>query len=289
MSNGMPTRSCTICSTEKPCTIVPFIPKGDYQAAPAPYAGAAGIPAPNQFFLNCCEDCGLDKGTIPKKAWIVTLIGYAMIIGGIAVMAGGSSAAAAGALLMGVGWIMSLISSIVLIVKLRYECSNGVISALVIAQVFPVIGMIALLPNAKKINRCARAVSALKEEAAAYLQREKDKDEEMDRLAAKGDALTEEQKKMVEEHRKEKETQEKIAEEAREEQVAQANRANYRGAIFGIIFTIILAIIGISTYSSGHGYMTFFGIKLSSGGFAALIGAFLVYDIYAIVSAKKKM
>ena len=290
MAQGMVTRSCSICSTEKPCTVVPFVPKGNCEASPAPYAGTAGIPAPNQFFLNCCEDCGLDKGSIPKKSWIVTFIGYVLFIGGIVVLAtDSSSSSAVSAFPMLIGWMMSLIASIVLIVKLRYECSNGVIGGLVAAQFFPVIGLICLLLNGKKINRCARAVSALKLEASNYLQREKEKDEEMALLAAKGEALTEQEKKMVEEHRIEKENQEKMAEAARQEQTAQVNRSNYRGAILGIIFTILLAIVGISTYASGEGYMTFLGIELSPAGFAALIGAFLVYDIFAIVSAKKKM
>ena len=67
------------------------------------------------------------------------------------------------------------------------------------------------------------------------------------------------------------------------------SRNNYRGAIIGILFTIILAFIGLSQYSSGRGYMTFFGMELSPGGFAGLIGAFLVWDIISIVNAKKKM
>ena len=92
-----------------------------------------------------------------------------------------------------------------------------------------------------------------------------------------------------EEHQKEKETREKMAESARQEQTAQANRSNYRGAIIGIIFTVIIAFMGISTYASGRGYMTFFGIELSPVGFALLIVAFLVWDIVAIVNAKKKL
>jgi len=290
MASELYTRSCSICRTEKPCITVPFVPKGDCQAAPAPYAGTNGIPSPNQFYLHCCEDCGLDKGTIPKKSWAVTLVGYALFIAGIVIIATSrSSSAAAAAFPLLFGWLMALIASMVLVLKLRYECSNGVIGGLIAAQFFPGIGLIALLLNAKKINRCARAVSALKSEAGNYLQQEKDKDEEMARLAAKGDNMTAEQKRMVEEHQKEKETREKMAESARQEQTAQANRSNYRGAIIGIIFTVIIAFMGISTYASGRGYMTFFGIELSPVGFALLIVAFLVWDIVAIVNAKKKL
>ena len=132
-------------------------------------------------------------------------------------------------------------------------------------------------------------MSALKPVASERMQQSKAKDEEMTRLAESGAALTEEQAKQLEEHRKEKETQEKANEYAREEQQQRVNRSNYRSSIIGIVITVIIAIVGISTYSSGRGYMTFFGIKLSPGGFAALIGAFVVWDIVSIINAKKKM
>jgi len=58
-------------------------------------------------------------------------------------------------------------------------------------------------------------------------------------------------------------------------------------AILSILITIVLAIIGFSGYSSGDSYMTFLGIRLSHGAFFALIGAFLIFDIIAIVNASK--
>ncbi len=58
-------------------------------------------------------------------------------------------------------------------------------------------------------------------------------------------------------------------------------------AILSTLFTIVLAIIGFSQYSSGYGYMTFFGIELSRGVFFVLIGAFIVFDIIAFVNASK--
>jgi uncharacterized integral membrane protein len=64
-------------------------------------------------------------------------------------------------------------------------------------------------------------------------------------------------------------------------------RRRYSGAVIGIIFTIFLAIVGLVNYDDG-GYMQWFGIKLSLGGFLALIGAFIVYDVIALVVASKK-
>jgi len=59
------------------------------------------------------------------------------------------------------------------------------------------------------------------------------------------------------------------------------------GAVLGVIVTLVIAFIGITTYSSGYGYMTFFGIELSPGVFALLIAAFIVWDIFAIRGALK--
>ena len=56
-------------------------------------------------------------------------------------------------------------------------------------------------------------------------------------------------------------------------------------AILGIIVTVLIAIVGFSTYSGGNGYMTWFGIKLSSGAFMALVAAFVVFDVFAVKNA----
>ena len=56
-------------------------------------------------------------------------------------------------------------------------------------------------------------------------------------------------------------------------------------AILGVIATILIAVVGISTYSDGSGYMTWFGIELSQTGFYILIAAFAVFDFFAVKSA----
>ena len=110
----------------------------------------------------------------------------------------------------------------------------------------------------------------------------------MTRMAANEAALTEEQKKQVEEYRKEKERQEQAEEATRQAAQEKINRGNYRGAILGVVFTIILAFIGLSQYSSGRGYMTLFRtIELSPGGFAAVIAVLIIWDVAVLVSALK--
>ncbi len=290
MSASLMTRRCDICEQDKPCSAVSFHPVGDgSKAAPSPYTGTAGPAVMNEFYLSCCEDCGREKGTVSKTPWILILIGYVLMIGGIALISNVSGGDIWPIIPLMGGWMLTVFAPMALIFKLRSEASNGAMIGLLCLQFFPVVGLIALLCNLPRFNRCCRAVSALRPVADQRMQQAKAKDEEMTRLAESGAQLTEEQAKQLEEHQKEKESQEKANEYAREEQQQRVNRSNYRGAIFGIIFTIILAFIGLTTYSSGRGYMTFFGIELSPGAFAALIAAFIIWDIFSIVSAKKKM
>ncbi len=288
MATLLASRKCDLCGGEKPCTSVSFHPVGEDKAAPAPYTGTQGMPAANQFPMYCCEDCGRQQGTVNKVPWILTILGYALFIGSIALMAGDADPMAAVFPMM-LGWCLMVFAPMALIFKLRNESSPGKIMGLVFLQFLPVIGVIVLLAKAKDINRNYRAVSALKPAANSRLREIKEKDEEMTRMAGNEAALTEEEKKQVAEYQKEKERQEQAAEANRQAAQERINRGNYRGAIFGIVITVILAFVGFSTYSSGRGYMTFFGIELSPGGFAALIGAFLVWDIVSIVNAKKKM
>ena len=57
-------------------------------------------------------------------------------------------------------------------------------------------------------------------------------------------------------------------------------------AVLSIIFTIIIGIIGVSSYMTS-GYMTFFGIELSIGWFLVLLTALIIYDIVLIKNATK--
>ena len=290
MATLLATRKCDLCGGEKPCTSMAFRPAGEDKAAPSPYTGTMALPVPNEFYMYCCEDCGRQQGTVNKTPWILTILGYVLFFGSIALMAGEVIDDPMAAVFpMMLGWCLMVFAPMALIFKLRNESSPGKIMGMVFAQFVPVVGLLVLLAKAKDINRNYRAVSALRPAADRRLREIKEKDEEMTRLAGSEAALTEEQKKQVEEYRKEKEAQEQMAESTRQAAQEKVNRSNYRGAILGIVITVILAIVGMSTYSSGRGYMTFFGMELSPGGFAALIGAFLVWDIVAIVNAKKKM
>ena len=146
-----------------------------------------------------------------------------------------------------------------------------------------------LLKNRKRINRCARATTALKPVADRYQQMEKQKDEEISRLVESGKELTEEEQQRVEERAREKEAAEQQAEYAREAQQEQVKKNNLRGAIFGIIFTILIAIWGATVYGSGRGVMTLFhSIELSPTAFAIIIAVLIVWDIISLVKAVKE-
>lgn len=60
---------------------------------------------------------------------------------------------------------------------------------------------------------------------------------------------------------------------------------NKATAVISCIFTAVLAVVGLSGYSAGTHYITWFGIRLSQGGFLILIGVFIVWDILALKKA----
>lgn len=56
-------------------------------------------------------------------------------------------------------------------------------------------------------------------------------------------------------------------------------------AVLSCIFTVLIAVVGISVYASGNGYMTWFGFEMSPGVFGGLIAGLAIYDWYAIRKA----
>jgi hypothetical protein len=97
------------------------------------------------------------------------------------------------------------------------------------------------------------------------------------------DTISDEEKKLL----KDEKVRRDVAEAAAASEKKSLNGKSAGRAALGIVFTIAIAIWGISTFSHGD-YMTWLGIKLSPAGFALLIAAFLIYDIVTIVSATKE-
>ncbi len=287
-------RTCSICGRESECTPAEFIPVGEDSAKLKPYTGTANIPIANAFTLYACDDCGVERGKTPVKTWIFAILGHLLMILGIVVpIIQSGSRGSGGEMAMAVlgfgstGWLMALIAGSLLFNKTRFELPRG-LAGLVLSQMVPVLGLILLLANRERINRCARAMTALPAAADTHVREARAEDEAMSRMAASGEPMTPEEKQRVETWKTEKAREEERNESIRREAQEKVNKSNMTGAIIGIIFTVIIGLIGLNAYSSGRGYMTFFGIDLSAGGFAALIGAFIVYDVISLVSALKK-
>ena len=179
MAVSLANRTCDLCGGEKPCTCVSFHPAGGDKAAPAPFTGTRGIPVANQFPMYCCEDCGRMQGTVNKTPWILTILGYVLFFGSIALMAGEVIDEPVAAVFpMMIGWCLMVFAPMALFFKLRNESSAGAIMGMVFAQFIPVVGLLVLLAKAKDINRNYRAVSALRPAADRRLREIKEKDEE---------------------------------------------------------------------------------------------------------------
>lgn len=293
MANPINNRVCSICGKEKECTTVCFIPAagGGDTVTVKPYTGIRDTTFPGEIYLHACDECGREKGKSPKGTWFTVLAGYVLMIAGIALCASiapNSSANALGIFVVMVGWIVSLCAGCVLVFKARYEMSPGRMFLPIFLLFFPFLGLLALAVMARKINRCAYAVSALKTVAEAERKAEREKDEALTKRMESGVPLTEAEQKEAEERRKEKEAAEQRAETARAEQAEKANKGTMTRAIISIIFTAIIGFYGASVYSSGRGYMTLFRtIELSPAAFGIIIAALIIWDVAVLVTALK--
>ena len=256
-----------------------------------PYTGVRDTTFPGEFYMHACADCGMEKGKSAKGAWLTVLVGYLLMFAGIALCASvapSSGVNGLGIFLVMVGWIVSLCAGCALVFKARFELSPGAMFLPIFALFFPFLGLLALAVMAKKINRCARAASALKAEAETTRKAEREKDEALAKRMESGALLTEEEQKAVEERKQEKEAAERQAEYARAEQAEKANKSTMTHAVLSILFTIFIGIYGASVYSSGRGYMKLFRtIELSPGGFAAVIVVLIIWDVTVLASALK--
>lgn len=285
-------RTCTVCGQETECT--PAVFTGTEKASLKAYTGKVTIYDPSEFTLYICDNCGLQKGTVPKKAWIFAIVGHVlMVIGLVLMLLSGSGRDTADLFPLGLvffgllGWIIATIAGCVLMAKLRFEAPDGGFKS-ILGQMVPVLSLIQLIRKSGAINRCYRAFSALKPEAELNLQRRKEHEQELNELVESGKPLTAEQEAERVSLEKDRQKKEQIAQGYREQLEERTSKGNMTGSVIGLLITIGLAIWGISVYSSGRGYMTLFRtIKLSPGAFAAVIGVFLLFDIISIVSAVK--
>ena len=292
MAKRANTRVCSLCGREKECTTVCFIPvSGKDTVTVKPYTGVRDTTFPGEFYMHACEECGMEKGKSAKRVWITVLVGYLMMIAGIALCASvpaSSGVNGFGIFIVLAGWIVSLCAGCALVFKARFEMSAGSMFLPIFALFFPFLGLLALAVMAKKINRCARAASALKTEAEAGRRAQRETDEALAKRMESGVPLTEEEQKKAEERKQEKEAAEQQAAYAQAEQAENARKSTLTHAVIGIIFTVAIGLYGASVYSSGRGYMTLFhSIELSPGGFAAVIAVLIVFDVVALVSALK--
>ena len=295
MANYTQERTCDICGQRKECVTVPFIPgKGEDGVKQKPYMGINDVMMEGEMSLSCCEECGLEHGSVPRKTWTWAIIGHGLMIVGFVCTALASASKSTGAIglasaLIAVGWIISLIVGISVVFKSRIGSGKAGMFFGMFAAFFPGWSLLSLLIRAKKMNRIQRAVTALTPVAEQKRREARETDAAIEQRIASGAPLTEEEQREIEAHQKEKERREREMQYSREAQQERARKGNLTYAILGIIVTIIIGLQGLSAYSSGRGYMQLFhSIDLTSGQFGALIAGLLVVDVLAIVSALKK-
>lgn len=284
-------RVCAACGREENLTDVTFYPDADRQKVRTHMVNRDEIR--DSFSLSVCDDCAREKGKTPLALWIWTLAGNLLLGFGIFMTTdmhrfGLENSSGLPIIPMFLGYLIAVIAGIALACKTQVTLKKGMQGLVNALQLLPGAGLLILLLISGKINRGERVTTALVPYAEEMLRKEKDAGEELARRAESGAELSAEDRKRLEEYQKESREREERKEYQRKAAEEQADRSRFRGAIIGICITVVIGLIGLSTYDSGKGYMTFFGHELSSTQFFILIGLFLVWDIVSIIIAVKK-
>ena len=295
MANYMQTRRCDICGEQKECVTITFIPgKGPDDVKQKPYMGVNDVMMEGETYLSCCDECGQEHGTVPRKLWVWAIIGHVLLIAAFVGMVVGSvnkttSMIGYSSALIGIGWIITLIAGMIIVFKSRIGSGKAGMFFGMFAAFFPGWSLLSLLIRAKKLNRCQRALTALTPVASQRRREAREKDETIAQRMESGAPLTEEEQREIEAHEQEKARTEQAMKASREAQQERARKGNLTYAIIGVVVTVIIGLQGLTAYSSGRGYMQLFhSIDLTAGQFGILIVALLVMDVLAIASALKK-
>lgn len=286
-------QTCSLCGREAECTEVMF-GRNAVNGKPFPVMKNNALIAQNVVRLYACDDCGHTRGKTPKS-WIVNIISQIAIIVGLvlaipAMGGSGRSMNAAGALglmLTGVAWFVMLISGCVLVTK--GDFTTGGAAGRAMMQMFPIVGLLVLLPSAQRINDTARAVSALKPEVDNLTRADQERDAEIAARLERGDLVSAEEKAAYEKRQSEQKAVEAEAQYMKAEQQERNRKGNIVYGILGLVITLMIMFRGISLYSSGTGYYRLFNsIDLSKGGFTVFIIVLLILDISYIVGAVRR-
>lgn len=286
-------QTCSLCGREADCTDVMFgkLTTGGDKLIVITQMNAAMATDP--VTLCACDNCARDRGKTPKS-WIVLIVSTLAMIGGLALAIPamsrpGRTLAAAGALGLAItciAWLTMLISGCVLSTKAASSPAGA--SGRAVLQMFPVLGLLVLLPSMRRINETSRATTALKPEAERLIAANKARDEELAARMERGEIVSAEEKAEFEQRQHDQKIAQAQAEDMKATQEERARKGNVIYGVLGLIVTLIIMFRGISLYSSGTGYFQLFGsIDLSAGGFAAFIVVLLILDIGYLIRAAK--
>lgn len=245
----------------------------------------------NKLTCSMCDECiGQTGPRVYNWVWWVLGIAFVLVAFSIYnfITEVSSPDMPAGVPLILLAWILSIIGVTSGFSKLWGHKTGKYAGALIFGLFFGLtqIPTIILLIAYKRVKRIAWVEKRMKETAnQIYNDKEKASNQKFAEIAKKDlSSLTDQEKKML----ADKKYNDIRVQAEKLGQQQKVSKGNYTRAIIGIVITCIIAIVGLSTYDSG-GYMQWFGIELSSGAFIALIAAFIVYDIFAIVSARRKV
>lgn len=280
-------RECAGCGQTKQCHTAEYSKLLDTESALRIAELNPGAPRDMRGTCALCDDC-IGKTAPGICNWIGWCLGASFLMDVLGICAWGVSLTFLGGMPLGfvmifLGWIVGLIGAAGGLTKLGAGKASLFFAMFFAWTPIPALILLIRLPQIKRVSWVNQR---LKEKAGQIIAGIQTKDAQLlAGIADKpADQLTAEEKKLLQEKRR----HDARVEAAKEYRQEEADKGSYRGAVFGIVFTLFIAACGLWAYSSGR-HMEWLGIDLSTGGFWALIGAFLVYDILAIVFARRKI
>jgi membrane protein implicated in regulation of membrane protease activity len=239
-----------------------------------------------------CDDC---IGKAPSGiGWIGWLLVASILAAVAGIISWGTPFTLWGGVPLGfamsaLGWFVGVITIAVkssLMMRFGYKRTGLIL--MIFAFLFawtPIPSLVGLiiLPKVRRALWVEKQLDKKAGQLVDDIQRENDR--RLAEVVAKPeDQLTAEDKLVLQEKRR----YDSIAEAATEQMLVKADRGSNGGAVISIVFTICLAVFGLIAYRTGY-QMVWFGVRLSTGHFWALMGAFLVYDVFSIIRANRKI
>lgn len=275
--------TCTCCQKSKDCTEIFYGQVGNVMKAIPKGATNTGLYT-HVKSVYLCDECAA-AGKAPKKSYSLTVIGCAMsVIGTALIYSAGNVAIAPAAMLISIGWLLALISAMVVVMSGQAVFTTGQRCGYILSVFVPLLGLIVFLVNRKKLLLGVQAQKAGLPLAEKLLDEEQAPAAE---LAANADTLTESEREDLEDKVRERELMNDVENKSA---AASAAEASHKKSYWGLAVTALILFVGLICYSNDYYFVLLGGIELKEfWQFGILAGVYTLIDLLSITGSKKKV